>query len=96
MNQVTRNFKTETVTIEKEVPNGFTIQISDELATFFAAMYGMSGNVSKVPEQFRNIAEEFRKIGQDIDIKIDRNYSFKIGSSIYDMFNKEVTPFSNY
>lgn len=95
MTQVTRKFTKvqEVVTVEKEVPNGFTIEISEDLAQFFAAMYGRSGDVDDVPKEFVGTANEFRMIGREIDRQITRKYMFKRGQTIKNMFDKETIPY---
>ena len=93
MTQVTRKFTTvqEVVTVEKEVPNGFTIEISEDLAQFFAAMAGMSSsNYATVPEKFRDIAAEFYRIGLQIDRVIDRKYMFVAEDQVQAMFDQTI------
>lgn len=93
MTQVTRKFTKvqEVITVEKEVPNGFTIEISEDLAQFFAAMVGMSSsNYTTVPEKFRDIAAEFYWIGSQIDKVIDREYMFVAQDQVQAMFEQAI------
>lgn len=93
MTQVTRDFITvEVVEVtKKQVPNGFTIHISEDLAQFFAAMAGMSSiNRGAVPDKFKDIAEEFYRIGLEIDNVIDRQYMLVAVDQVQAMFEQET------
>lgn len=92
---ITRKFKIVEEVVaavhKKEVPNGFTIEISEDLAQFFAAMAGMSNiNRTAVPEKFRDIAEEFYRIGSQINKAIDREYMFVAQDQVQAMFTQET------